>query len=246
MDNLDYELRDDGVLYALGGGITAKVQGKSAQRTRVTLQKEEKIVPPEAGMLASSKFRDRLTRKAQAQFGEVNGFADELGAVAAMFDEHLKEREEAASENEDATNIPEFVRTPYRIEEGGGFSRIRHTGGAEVPQTLTNFIARVDEEVVQDDGMERKRSYKISGCIGGRNLSTINVSVGEFNSMKWVSEYWGLEAHITAGQEQYAKEAIELYSREAIESYSYCHTGWRVLGDGTRVYLHAGGAIHDE
>ena len=61
--------------------------------------------------------------------------------------------------------------------------------------------------------------------------------------MNWVAENWGLDAHIMAGKSMYAREAIELYSRGAVKRFRYAHTGWRVLEDGTRVYLHSKGAI---
>ena len=108
---------------------------------------------------------------------------------------------------------------------------------------LTNFIARVEEEVLRDDGAEERRIYKVGGRIGDWHLPKIDVPVSQFSSMNWVSELWGLEAHIMAGQYAYAREAIELYSRGAIKKFRFAHTGWRVLPDGKRVFLHSKGAI---
>ena len=67
--------------------------------------------------------------------------------------------------------------------------------------------------------------------------------VSQFGNMNWVSEHWGLEAHVSANQNNYAREVIELYSSNAAKTLRYAHTGWRVLEDGTRVYLHSEGAI---
>ena len=58
MTELDYELRDDGVLYTLEDGTRVKVRGNSAKSATVSLQKGDQIVPPEApssatGWLAS-------------------------------------------------------------------------------------------------------------------------------------------------------------------------------------------------
>lgn len=163
--------------------------------------------------------------------------------MAVMFDEHLRERREAAEEYLRENEIPEFAGTPYRISEDGGFVRIRQTGEGEVPVYLTNFVARVEEQVVRDDGAEERRIYKISGRIGDRCLRRIDVPVSQFNNMNWVSEHWGLEAHVNANQHTFAREAIELYSRNAAKRFRFAHTGWRVLEDGTRVYLHTEGAI---
>jgi hypothetical protein len=243
LTELNYELRDDGVLYTLADGTRVKVQGNSARSATVALQKGEIIVPPETGNLAGSKFRNRLVDLAQERFGETNGLVEDLGTIAVKFDEHLKERREAAEENLRENEIPELANTPYRISEDGGFVRIRQTGEGEVPIQLTNFVARVEEEVVRDDGAEEKRIYKISGYIGDRCLPRIDVPISQFTSMNWVSEHWGLEAHVSANQSTYAREAIELYSRGALKTLRFAHTGWRVLEDGTRVYLHAEGAI---
>jgi hypothetical protein len=160
-----------------------------------------------------------------------------------MFDGHLRERREAAEEHLRENEIPELADTPYRISEEGGFVLIKHTKEGEVPVQLTNFLARVEEQLVRDDGAEEKRIYKISGRIGDRCLPTIDVPVSQFNNMSWVSEHWGLEAHVSANQNNYAREALELYSRHAVKRLRFAHTGWRVLQDGTRVYLHSEGAI---
>jgi hypothetical protein len=46
LTELDYELRDDGVLYTLDDGTRVKVQGNSPRSVTVSLQKGEAIVPP--------------------------------------------------------------------------------------------------------------------------------------------------------------------------------------------------------
>ena len=243
LTELDYELRDDGVLYTLDDGMRVRVQANSARSATVTLQKGEAIVPPETGNLGGSKLRTRLVSLAQERFGEVNGLVEDLGYIAIILDNHLRERREAAEEHLRENEIPELAGTPYRISEEGGFVLIKHTREGEVEVHLTNFVARVEEQLIRDDGAEEKRIYKISGRIGDRCLPTIDVPVSQFNNMNWVSEHWGLEAHVSANQSTYAREVIELYSRNADKRFRYAHTGWRVLEDGTRVYLHSEGAI---
>jgi hypothetical protein len=243
LTELDYELRDDGVLYTLNDGTRVKVQGNSPRSVTVSLQNGEAIVPPETGNLGGSKLRNKLVSLARERFGETNGLVEDLGSIALMFDEHLRERRETAEEHLRENEIPELADTPYRISEEGGFVLIKHTKEGEVPVQLTNFLARVEEQLVRDDGAEEKRIYKISGRIGDRCLPTIDVPVSQFNNMSWVSEHWGLEAHVSANQNNYAREALELYSRHAVKRLRFAHTGWRVLQDGTRVYLHSEGAI---
>ena len=243
MTELDYELRDDGVLYTLEDGTRVKVRGNSARSATVSLEKGDTIVPPETGNLGGSRLRNRLVSLARERFGEVNGLVDGLGSIAVVLDEHLRERREAAEEHLLENEVPELAGTPYRISNEGGFVRIKQTGEGEVPLPLTNFVARVEEQVVRDDGAEEKRIYKISGRIGDRYLPRIDVVASQFNNMNWVSEHWGLEAHVSANQTTYAREAIQLYSRNAVQRFRYAHTGWRLLKDDTRVYLHSEGAI---
>jgi hypothetical protein len=123
--------------------------------------------------------------------------------------------------------------------------RFKNTREGEIPQRLTNFTARVAEEVVRDDGAEVRRIYRLEGEAGGKCLPKVEVPATQFSSMNWVSDKWGLSARITAGQsaKDFTREAIELLSADAASRHLYAHTGWRKLPGGERVYLHAGGAI---
>src|SRR5919202_4239265 len=91
--NLAYELRDDGVLYTLHDGVRVKVQRKGQSRVRVSLQRDNTIIPPETGDLGTGTFRSKLLGLARERFGEVNGLGEELGLIAVAFEEHSKERE---------------------------------------------------------------------------------------------------------------------------------------------------------
>jgi hypothetical protein len=46
LTELDYELRDDGLLYTLDDGTRVKVQGNSPRSVTVSLQRGQAIVPP--------------------------------------------------------------------------------------------------------------------------------------------------------------------------------------------------------
>src|SRR5215203_1157828 len=114
LTELVYELRDDGVLYTLADGTRVKVQGHSPRSVTVSLQKGEAIVAPETGNLGGSKLRDRLVSLARERFGETNGLVEDLGSIALMFDEHVRERREAAEEHLRENEILELAGTPYR------------------------------------------------------------------------------------------------------------------------------------
>jgi hypothetical protein len=242
--SLEYELREDGVLYVLSDDVKVKVQRKSPSRARVSMQRDNTIIPPETGDLGTSTFRSKLVDLARERFGEVNGLADELGLIAAAFETHLREREEEAAEHDEHTNDPALVGTPYRVVDGG-LVRLKNTREGEIPQRLTNFEARVAEEIVRDDGADVKRIYVLRGRAKDKELPPADVPAAQFTSMSWVSDAWGLAARITAGQgaKDYTREAIELLSEGAPTRRLYAHTGWRALPGGERVYLHAGGAI---
>jgi hypothetical protein len=244
---LAYELRDDGVLYSLDDDVKVKVQRKGKSRVRVSMQRGDLLVAPETGDLGTSTFREKLVGLARERFGEVNGLANELGHIAVALDTHFKEREEAASEHDEETNVPELVGTPYRIVNGG-VVRLKNTREGEIPQRLTNFTARITEEVVRDDGAEVRRIYRLKGETAQQNLPEIEVPATQFSAMNWVPDRWGLSARITAGQgaKDYTREAIELLSSGAPARHLYAHTGWRTLPSGKRAYLHAGGAIGAE
>jgi hypothetical protein len=244
---LDYELRDNGVVYRLADGVALRVQLRGKSRQRVSMERAGIIIPPETGDLGTSTFRKKLVDLATERFGEANGLAEELGLIAIAFESHLGEREEAAEKHDEATNAPELIGTPYRIVKGG-IVRLKNTREGEVPQKLTNFVARVDEEVVRDDGAETRRIYKISGEAGRKALGRVEVPAASFGAMNWVSDAWGLASRITAGQgsKDHAREAIELLSDKATTRRMYAHTGWREMPGGELAYLHAGGAIGAE
>ncbi len=247
MAELSYELRDDGVVYDLSHDVGMKVQRRGKSRARVSMWRGKLFIPPETGDLGTSTFRTKLLDLAQERFGEVNGLNDELGLVAVAYEDHLEEREDAAAEDDEHNNAPELVGTPYRIS-GGGFVRLKNTREGEIPQRLTNFVARVEEEVIRDDGAEARRVYRLTGETKDRALPPTDVPAAGFGGMNWVSDSWGLSARITAGQgsRDYAREAIELMSQGAATRRLYAHTGWHELPGGQRAYLHAGGAIGAE
>jgi hypothetical protein len=244
---LEYELRDDAVLYTLGGGLRIKVQRKSPARVRVMMQRGEVIVPPETGDLGTSGFRNKLVDLAHERLGEDAGLADDLGLIAVGFDEHLMEREVAAAKHDEETNAPELVSTPYRIVDGG-FARLVNTREGEIAQRFTNFIAWVEEEVVKDDGAEAKRVFRLAGEARGRLLPKVDVPAARFGAMNWISDGWGLTAVIAAGPaaRDCTREVIELYSSGAPIRYVFAHTGWRELPGGQLAYLHDGGAVGAE
>lgn len=112
-------------------------------------------------------------------------------ATSCTFSEHWRRWPREAA-------LYSLVGTPFRIVKGG-IVRLKNTREDEVPQRLTNFVARVEEEeVVRDDGTDVRRLYKLSGEAGGKALPRVEVPAASFGAMNWVSDAWGLSARITS------------------------------------------------
>jgi hypothetical protein len=116
---------------------------------------------------------------------------------------------------------------------------------ARVIDPLCNFVARVTEELVLDDGAETTRAFMLEGQLdNGLRLPPIRVPASKFSGMTWVTEGWGLRAVIRAGMgtRDYLREAIQTLSPVAVCRHIFTHTGWRTIGDRW-VYLTATGAV---
>jgi Domain of unknown function (DUF3854) len=133
---------------------------------------------------------------------------------------------------------------PYRESHGGiVWDKPTQHGTTETP--VTNFAAAITREVVVDDGSgELRREFQIEGTVSGRP-SSFSVPSAQFRGMGWVTEHLGANAFVYPGMglSDHAKVAIQMLSGDVPSGHSYIHTGWQRLGDGSWVFLHAGGAI---
>lgn len=129
--------------------------------------------------------------------------------------------------------------------ESGMICRNAKTKDGPVAVVLSNFAARIIEEVIQDDGVERSIKLVLEGSLAdGRPLSRVEVSADEFQRMEWVTSKWGAEAVVNAGMgtRDHVRCALQWLSVGVERRTVYGHTGWREI-DGDWYYLHAGGAI---
>lgn len=136
-------------------------------------------------------------------------------------------------------NLLPYAERPY------GIVRLKPNldGVAEVP--LTNFKARIVEDVVEDDGVEERRSFGLEAELEGRTARFL-VPLSRFDSFTWASEHLGPRAVVFAGQgaKDHARAAVQLLSPAPASRRVYRHLGWRQI-DGRWTYLHAGGGIDE-
>ena len=134
---------------------------------------------------------------------------------------------------------------PYEATPHGLVYR-RPTQHGEQPVLLTNFTAKIEADVVEDDGLEVQRRFLIGAHLNGRQAS-IQVPALQFGALNWAVEALGSQAVVYAGMgiKDHARAAIQLLSPEPEQRRVFTHTGWRLINK-RQVYLHAGGGIGAE
>jgi len=125
-----------------------------------------------------------------------------------------------------------------------GIVHMKPSGEGVVEVLVTNWHAAIKSDVMEDDGVEQRRTLEIEGCVVGRQVKKFHVSADDFNAMNWHIKHLGAAAVIYPSNSnvQHAKAAVQILSPEFDELTVYGHTGWRNV-DGAMIFLHADGAI---
>jgi hypothetical protein len=136
---------------------------------------------------------------------------------------------------------------PYFLNEAGGVCRWRRErDGNEAHSELSNFTARIIEDVTIDTGLEVTRRFTIEGGARDKTFPRASVKTTEFLNLNWVVNHWGNDAIIRAGQstKDYLREFIQVHSNHnSVKRRTvYGHTGWRQVA-GQWCFLMANGAI---
>jgi DNA polymerase I-like protein with 3'-5' exonuclease and polymerase domains len=132
----------------------------------------------------------------------------------------------------------EYTETP------NGIVRMKPSMFGTVPTPLTNFTARIVDDVLEDDGSgESRRVFELEARLAGR-IHRFSLPADTFTAMNWPAEQLGAQAIIypTPSARDHTRVAIQLFSAAVHERRIYTHTGWRKV-DGRWLFLHAGGAI---
>lgn len=134
---------------------------------------------------------------------------------------------------------------PYAATPHGIVFR-KPTQNGDVDQPLSNFTARITEELIADDGVSERRDLRIEGTLaGGSPLPAITVPLARFPAMDWPVREWGTSTIVVAGMgtKDRLREAIQRLSPDVTRRRVYEHPGWREIAENEWVFLHAGGAL---
>lgn len=132
---------------------------------------------------------------------------------------------------------------PYSMTSTG-IRRARMTREGEIIDRLTNFEARIVEDVLIDDGLgEPRRELTIEATYAGR-CRRFRVPARFFPTMSWVAEHLESGALVMPGIQtrDHARAAIQFLSAP-LRREVYSHTGFRQLQGGQWVFLDSAGAI---
>lgn len=133
----------------------------------------------------------------------------------------------------------------YTVINGKFHRIIRLRDGGEDEQPLCNFVARVTEDILKDNGAYTERFLRIQGRLNGSSLPLVTVQESQFDGMLWTRKKWGVKAQIEKSidkVERHLCQTIIKSSGKVPERIIYTHTGWREI-DGQMLYLTAGGAV---
>ena len=133
----------------------------------------------------------------------------------------------------------------YTIINGKFHRIVRLRDGGEDEQQLCNFVARVTQDILKDNGATAERFLRIQGRLNGSHLPPVTVPESQFDSMMWARKKWGVKTQIEKSidkVERHLCQTIIKSSGKVPEHIIYTHTGWREI-DGQWLYLTAGGAV---
>jgi hypothetical protein len=143
---------------------------------------------------------------------------------------------------DDEERVDDYARRHGRYEA----VRVKETvaGPIETRIPLSNFVARIVEDVTVDDGAEQARFFTVTGALGGRPLPEIRIPAHGFAGMTWPTERWGVQARVLPGQgrKDLLRDAIQAFSADARRRTIFGHLGWRDV-DGKWAFLTADGVI---
>ena len=194
---------------------------------------------------AEALFRDHALLQALADQSTVDPAA--YAAVRASIRKRvsLRDLDKALAPLRRHQAAGDGEESPVYFEHAGCIYRNVQTREGPVTLSLSNFSARIVEDVEHDDGAEKTRFLVLQGTlVDGSPLPRAEVPAAEFDYMKWIVPAWGTRAVVYAGigTKDHLRTALQLLSVDVPRRTIYRHIGWRKIGEAW-VYLHAGGAV---
>jgi hypothetical protein len=252
------ELKAD-VATALSGVLTISVPGVSAWRGALPVLRTLAPATVVLAFDADAASNPHVARAAQAtaealaaEGREVTveswdptlakGIDDALAADVPIETAVLHAPEPEQGSCLDCLDAPEVKAGRYRATPAGIVWN-RPTKDGPVEQVLTNFVARIVTDAVEDDGAEARRRFEIEAQLYGVR-KRFYVAAESFAGMGWAAEHLGARAIVYPGLgvRDQARAAVQFLSDGIAERIVYSHSGWRELAGGW-AYLHAGGAV---
>jgi hypothetical protein len=142
--------------------------------------------------------------------------------------------------------VPRGGWLPYREDINRLVHLAEGKNGQIIPIVLSNFSARITEQVERHERGEVRRQYRVEAIHSDGSRAEALVDAEDFDAMGWVPAQLGAKWAIAAGRgmRDHVRAAIQLLShRDGIGRRTvHTSTGW-VEHEGRPLYLHAGGAI---
>lgn len=236
-DALEYEI-GDGKMIFIATGHQYLVASAPYRRQRVSLTDANgTILHVDQFDVSSDVARQRFLKSAGDSLnGRAADVRRELKLIAANIDTIIPQRQRTAASYVD--------NNPYSVNESGVFyERVIPNSHEPIETQLSNFGARITQDIQINDGHEDRREFRIDAWQGSIRR-TLTMSAKRFESLDWASDDIGAGAVVFPGPSanQHVVAAIKLDSEPEKRSV-YGHTGWRELDDGAMGYLTASGAI---
>ena len=123
---------------------------------------------------------------------------------------------------------PDYFNDPYYLNNYH-ICMYKIVKGSEVEIPLSNFTARIVEDITKTNGAETERSLGIIGeDENGKPLGKITIPLEKFDRMDWPKEKWNMNCVIESGYgcKDNLRQAIQMTAKYAEPKTVYGTTGW--------------------
>jgi len=161
-----------------------------------------------------SQFKSEVEKLAQTAIKPTNG--KQFSASEIELPDHFKPYAEGL---EDSSIF---------VNEDGGYSEVRETKSSVEIITHSNFLAKIDEVKVFDDGVNKNIHFSISGIANGESpLPNVTIESKNYSNMLWAIPHWGNQAIFFSNSSKDAvRFAIQITSKNAPEVVYHYQNGW--------------------